>query len=354
MWNCHCLYYHLSWTCHYYCHHGIWFLSGRSYSFSYSTHFCVGTNAFHVDPQNISSFSDCITLSKRTHWPIRTAFTRNSTLYYGCNSGDTMIFYSIPIVFGRKYIYRLSVYFCAPCDASWVRVYHARIQAFSKNHTRNGFPRMMGMLFRAVFWSFLLMPPLLVILYGGASFLFSCVDSSEYGLIFLATLLMWFAVFLLVSIPWVLIFSILTVHYMLHTQFSQENFMETFHFVKTHWNAIPRFKDLRFIFWKKWLFITLVCITIIAPIFLSLLLRVDSPISENIAVIAHRGYLLSGSEVYTENTISSIVRAHDMGAHIVEIDVYENRDGTLVLSHDPTLRRIANDPRAIADMGEQI
>lgn len=35
---------------------------------------------------------------------------------------------------------------------------------------------------------------------------------------------------------------------------------------------------------------------------------------------------------------------------MVEIDVYENRDGTLILSHDSNLKRVAGDSRSVADL----
>lgn len=70
---------------------------------------------------------------------------------------------------------------------------------------------------------------------------------------------------------------------------------------------------------------------------------VDRPIS--VELTAHRG----ASRVAPENTRASILEAIRLGADRVEIDVMLTQDGALVLFHDIDLRRIANDPRRIAE-----
>jgi glycerophosphoryl diester phosphodiesterase len=56
------------------------------------------------------------------------------------------------------------------------------------------------------------------------------------------------------------------------------------------------------------------------------------------AVMGHRG---APNEV-PENTIESIVRAFDVGADIVEVDVRRSRDGVLFLFHDGELERTSD------------
>lgn len=51
--------------------------------------------------------------------------------------------------------------------------------------------------------------------------------------------------------------------------------------------------------------------------------------------IAHRGYKAS----YPENTISAFDAAIKVGANALETDLHLSKDGVVVLSHDPTLKR---------------
>jgi len=62
--------------------------------------------------------------------------------------------------------------------------------------------------------------------------------------------------------------------------------------------------------------------------------------------IAHRG----GSLENDENTMPAFAHAVALGFSHVETDVHLTRDGEVVIHHDPTLLRLANDPRAIADL----
>ncbi|MDO8364195.1 MAG: glycerophosphodiester phosphodiesterase [Actinomycetota bacterium] len=62
-----------------------------------------------------------------------------------------------------------------------------------------------------------------------------------------------------------------------------------------------------------------------------------------IAVIAHRG----ASRVERENTLAAFLRAGQMGAQAVELDVRRTADGVLVVHHNPHL----DDGRVISTLG---
>jgi len=65
----------------------------------------------------------------------------------------------------------------------------------------------------------------------------------------------------------------------------------------------------------------------------------------DVFIIAHRG----GSSSF-ENSISSFLKAQEMGVDAVECDIHTTKDGKLVISHDPDLVRIANIDKKIAEM----
>nr|CDP25184.1 Putative protein similar to YE52 of Schizosaccharomyces pombe [Podospora anserina S mat+] len=61
-------------------------------------------------------------------------------------------------------------------------------------------------------------------------------------------------------------------------------------------------------------------------------------------IIAHRGY----KALYPENSMLAIQEAIKAGAHAIETDVHESKDGVVVLSHDPTLNRCFSLPPKIS------
>lgn len=65
----------------------------------------------------------------------------------------------------------------------------------------------------------------------------------------------------------------------------------------------------------------------------------------NVFIVAHRG----GSSSF-ENSMSSFLRAQELGVDAVECDVHSTKDGKIVISHDPDLKRVANVDAKIIDM----
>ncbi|RVK52862.1 cobalamin biosynthesis protein [Sinorhizobium meliloti] len=63
-------------------------------------------------------------------------------------------------------------------------------------------------------------------------------------------------------------------------------------------------------------------------------------------IIAHRG----GALLAAENSIAAFEAATIAGADAVETDVRQTSDGELVCFHDETLKRICDDPRAVAEI----
>lgn len=85
--------------------------------------------------------------------------------------------------------------------------------------------------------------------------------------------------------------------------------------------------------WSLVIFVLLVCIILI-------------PKSSNMLIIGHRG--ASGYE--PENTLRSFKRAVDMGAGMIELDVYVCKTGELVVMHDDEVDRMTNGHGHVVDM----
>lgn len=69
-------------------------------------------------------------------------------------------------------------------------------------------------------------------------------------------------------------------------------------------------------------------------------------------VLAHRGLVTADAAAHgvAENSFAAVAEAHAAGADYVESDCHLTADGEVVLFHDDDLRRVADDPRAIADV----
>src|SRR5690606_33016827 len=63
-----------------------------------------------------------------------------------------------------------------------------------------------------------------------------------------------------------------------------------------------------------------------------------------VTVTAHRGAALMAPE----NTLAAFQAAIDAGADAIEFDVRLSADGAVVVFHDSDFRRVANDPRPVA------
>ncbi|KAI9709344.1 MAG: hypothetical protein M1820_003464 [Bogoriella megaspora] len=61
--------------------------------------------------------------------------------------------------------------------------------------------------------------------------------------------------------------------------------------------------------------------------------------------IAHRGYKAK----YPENTLRAFTGAREVGAHALETDLHLSKDGVVVISHDPSLKRCYGKDHKIID-----
>jgi glycerophosphoryl diester phosphodiesterase len=69
-------------------------------------------------------------------------------------------------------------------------------------------------------------------------------------------------------------------------------------------------------------------------------------------VLAHRGLITAAGEDsgIWENSAGAFAAAHAAGAEFIETDCQVTADGDVVLFHDPTLKRLANDPRLVREV----
>lgn len=69
-------------------------------------------------------------------------------------------------------------------------------------------------------------------------------------------------------------------------------------------------------------------------------------------ILAHRGLVTAsgGASGIWENTAASFAAAHAAGIEYIETDCQVTADGDVVLAHDPDLRRLAGDARAVSDV----
>jgi glycerophosphoryl diester phosphodiesterase len=77
----------------------------------------------------------------------------------------------------------------------------------------------------------------------------------------------------------------------------------------------------------------------------ALLKTLNTPMSKNVMVIAHRGDWRSAPE----NSLQAIKNVIEMGVDMVEIDIQKTKDGELVLMHDTKLDRTTTGKGKVSD-----
>ncbi len=65
-----------------------------------------------------------------------------------------------------------------------------------------------------------------------------------------------------------------------------------------------------------------------------------------VRVVCHRGF----NRVAPENTLAAANRAIAVGAHFVELDLRQSRDGVLYVMHDPTVDRSTNGSGVVSEL----
>lgn len=68
--------------------------------------------------------------------------------------------------------------------------------------------------------------------------------------------------------------------------------------------------------------------------------RPQPAVPHRVLVVGHRG----ASAERPENTLAAVLRAHEVGADLVEVDVRMTRDGAVVLMHDESVARTTRGP----------
>lgn len=67
-------------------------------------------------------------------------------------------------------------------------------------------------------------------------------------------------------------------------------------------------------------------------------------------ILAHRGFVPADAEGVAENSVAALAAARGTGTVYLESDCHLTSDGVVVLFHDDDLRRVAGDPRPVADV----
>ena len=159
--------------------------------------------------------------------------------------------------------------------------------------------------------------------------------------------------FLFIGLSGAIFLAGLTITYIRHSGFQQKHFESRFHFLQENPEFTPRWKNVKIFFAKKYWIVASVILLILSPFFVKIILDAKyinpSKFVSNPIVISHRGVSENG---FIENTLEGILEAKKQGADLIEIDVYENKDGTLILSHDSNFKRLAGDPRSIAELSD--
>lgn len=153
--------------------------------------------------------------------------------------------------------------------------------------------------------------------------------------------------FLFLGLSGALFLAGLTIAYIRYGGFRELHFHNRFYFLAERPEFTPRWQNVRLAFTKKYPIIIWAILLALSPLFLFVLVRETQYHLTKPLLISHRWVSDKG---FTENTAEWILEAKYQGANMVEIDVYEDKDGTLVLSHDPDFKRLARVAKPIYEL----
>lgn len=210
---------------------------------------------------------------------------------------------------------------------------------------------MMIILFKNIFWIFLFIIPIIAIGVAFARILPLAEPLFGNSIWWISDILNNLIEFIFIGLIGAIFLAGITVAYIRHSGYQKKHFESRFHFLKDYPHFEPRWKNVKFFLQKKRLFATACILGLLFPLFLMVIIRTDNSTTiSDPMIISHRGV---SENNFIENTIAGILEAKNQGADMVEIDVYENADGTLILSHDPTPKRVAGVNIHISELRDQ-
>ena len=71
----------------------------------------------------------------------------------------------------------------------------------------------------------------------------------------------------------------------------------------------------------------------------------SNPTSKRVQIVGHRG----AKGIAPENTVASFLKAIEIGADAIELDLHVSKDGALVIMHDPSIERTTDGVGEIGD-----
>lgn len=208
---------------------------------------------------------------------------------------------------------------------------------------------------KAIYFSFIAIVCIFLFFSLFEIFIIYCFGFLWNFLVFLLTIINYLENFLFFAVPWVILFSLLSFFYIDKSDFSENRFFKLFNFASKN-KTIERWKNIKYLlkkFWKKKIIFVSWIIFVFLFFLSAFFIKIEKIEIKDIDFISHRWYLHNSWEDFIENTMKAIENAYESWANIIEIDIFENKDWNLYLSHDPNLKRISWINREISDMSDK-
>lgn len=202
-------------------------------------------------------------------------------------------------------------------------------------------------LLQNLLWNLIFTLPIIAIWLAISRKIWNLDSIAGIDVIMISNFISWIINFLFIGLPSVLFLASITIAFIRHSGYQKSHFEKRLHFISNEKPHTPRWQNIRFAFKKKYPILILAISIFLAPLYLSVIIDTKSRINENIITISHR-WISNGN--FVENSKNWIIEANNQWANMVEIDVYENADWVIILSHDPNIRRITGINKNIFDL----
>lgn len=211
--------------------------------------------------------------------------------------------------------------------------------------------RLLKIYFRTLLWIIISLIPIYLFLIS--SRLLIEIIFPEFITFILNNAINWMISFISNTLPNALLLASLTLSYLNIKSYKIEDIKEKNKILEEKAYYSILYKNLKIFFSRKLNILLVIVLAFVFNYTFPIFANIEIRSWKDVVVIAHRGDQNSIQNI-AENTIPAFENAHKKGADIIETDLYENKDGGVIVIHDYNLKRVTGQNIKVADVTSEM